>query len=281
VGFVKGADSRLTRDAGGSFAAWDRHMTSGPGHQDVCRVVALGASNLTRGFQTVVSSARAAWGPGVEVVAALGHGRSYGADSHFLVRRLPSILESGLWRHLESAASLRTRALVTDVGNDILYGFPVEQILGWVDEALRRLQRYTGDIVLTGLPMASARRLSRAKFRAFTAVVAPSCRLSLDQVLERAERVNEGLAELAEARRARLFRLEPSWYGFDPIHIRPALWRTAWSEILGVERAGERSATESLRLYLMRPERQWFAGVEQVTPQTGAGLRRGGHVWLY
>jgi hypothetical protein len=256
-------------------------MTSGPGHRDICRVVALGASNLTRGFQTVVSSARVAWGPGVEVVAALGHGRSYGADSRFLVRRLPGILASGLWRNLETAAPLPTRALVTDVGNDILYGFPVEQIVGWVDEALLRLQRYTGDIVLTDLPMASARRLSRAKFRAFTAVVVPACRLSLDQVLERAERVNAGLAALGAQRGVRLFRLDPSWYGFDPIHIRPALWRTAWSGILGVERAGERSATESLRLYLMRPERQWLFGAWRETPQAGVGLPAGGRVWLY
>jgi hypothetical protein len=129
--------------------------------------------------------------------------------------------------------------------------------------------------------MASARRRSRARFRAFTAVVVPACRLSLDQVLERAERVNEGLAALAAGRRVQMFRLEPSWYGFDPIHIRPALWRTAWSGILGVERAGERSAAESLRLYLMRPERQWLFGAERLTPQTGAGLRRGGRVWLY
>jgi hypothetical protein len=256
-------------------------MTNGPGHPTIGRVVALGASNLTRGFQTVISSARVAWGPGVEVVAALGHGRAYGSRSRFLVRELPPILESGLWRRLETTSPVPTRALVTDVGNEILYGFPVERILGWVDEALRRLGRHTDDIVLTDLPMASARRLSRAKFRAFTAVVAPSCRLSLDQVLERAERVNAGLAALAAERRVRLFRLEPSWYGFDPIHIRPALWRTAWSGILGVEQGGDRSAAESLRLYLMRPERQWLFGVEQVVPQTGALLPAGGRVWLY
>lgn len=38
------------------------------------RVVALGASNLTRRFQTVVSTARSVWRPGVEVLTALGHG---------------------------------------------------------------------------------------------------------------------------------------------------------------------------------------------------------------
>ena len=256
-------------------------MTSAPGHPDIGRVVALGASNLTRGFQTVVSSARAAWGPGVEIVAALGHGRSYGANSRFLVRRLPGILECGMWRRLETAPPMPTHALVTDVGNDILYGFPPEQVLAWVDEALRRLGRHTDDIALTDLPLASIRRLSRPGFYAFRSVLFPSCRLSLDQVIERAERVNAGLAALATERRVRPVRLEPSWYGVDPIHIRPALWRAAWSEILGAEPAQGRSAAESVRLYLMRPERQWLFGAERLTPQTGAGLHRGGLVWLY
>ena len=72
---------------------------------EVGRVVALGASNLTRGFQTIVSTARSMWGPDVEVLAALGHGRSYGAPSRIVFRTLPSILKSGLWDELESATS--------------------------------------------------------------------------------------------------------------------------------------------------------------------------------
>ncbi len=248
---------------------------------DVARVVALGASNLTRGFETVVSTARTAWGPEAQVVAALGHGRSYGADSRFLARRLPGILASGIWRQLETMPSAPTRALVTDVGNDVLYGFSAPQVLAWVDEALGRLRRFTNDIVLTDLPLASVHRLSPLKFYAFRSVVVPSCRLSLEQVVDVATRVNEGLVELASARGAKLVRLKPSWYGFDPIHIRPALWRAAWQEILGAPCDAGRSRAEALRLYVMRPERQWLFGVEQRTPQAGAALRRGGRVWLY
>jgi hypothetical protein len=248
---------------------------------NVDRVVALGASNLTRGFQTVVSSARAAWGPDVQIIAALGHGRSYGSDSALLVRRLPGILHSGLWRQLESTPAIPTRALVTDVGNDILYGFPADQVLAWVDEALVRLSRVTDDVVLTDLPMDSIRRLSRPKFYAVRSVLVPSCRLSYEDVLTRAERVNAGLAELANVHRTRFLQLKPSWYGFDPIHIRPSLWQSAWQEILGVGSAAQRSSVEALRLYLLRPECQWLCGVEQRTRQVGVTLRRGGRVWLY
>jgi hypothetical protein len=251
---------------------------------DVTRVVALGASNLTRGFQTVVSTARAAWGPNVEVVAALGHGRSYGAHSRLVIRTLPGILESGLWRQLESLSAVPTRALVTDVGNDILYGFSAKQTLTWAAEAVERLQKFTRDIVLTDLPLASIRRLSRARFLAFRSILFPSSRLSFGEALEALEQVNDGLAALAAARSIQFFRLNPDWYGFDPIHIRPSQWGPAWQEILG-GRSGVRQngggRLERLRLYFTPPERQWLLGMEQHTPQVGMKLPCGVRVWLY
>ena len=254
-----------------------------PHPERVSRVVALGASNLTRGLGTVVATARAAWGPDVEIVAALGHGRSYGADSFFLARKLPGILDSGLWRHLEAASARPTRALVTDVGNDVAYGFSAEQILAWVDEAIVRLTRVTSDITLTDLPLASMRRLSHLKFLLFRSVLIPSCHLSLEQVLDTAERVNRGLPSLAASHGVRFVPLKPEWYGFDPIHIRPSLWRSAWREILGAsaDSRGDRSTLEQWRLYLMPPERQWLFGIEYVHPQSGVQLPAGGRVWLY
>jgi len=252
---------------------------------EVERVIAIGASNLTRGLQTVVATARAAWGPGIQVLAALGHGRSYGAHSRLVIRTLPGILESGLWRELERLPAVTTRALITDVGNDILYGFSAAQTLDWVEESAVRLQRYTRDIVLTDLPLASLRRLSSARFLLFRSILVPRCRLSLESVLRTAKVVSEGLATLAAARGLGFFRLRPEWYGFDPIHIRPHLWGQAWREIIGAEPKdpGARGETwmEGLGLYLRRPERQWLFGIERVTPQSGVALPRGGRLWLF
>jgi len=252
-------------------------------NKDVARVVALGASNLTRGFQTVVSTARAAWGPDVEILGALGHGRSYGAHSQVFFRRLPGILESGLWSELQSRPALPTRALVTDVGNDILYGFSAEQTLAWVEEALWRLGKVTSDIVVTGLPLVSIRRLSPVKFIALRSILVPSCRLSPAHVLAAAEQVDSGLARLSAAIGATFLELDPAWYGFDPIHVRPSRWRHAWQKILDAPggEAPRPPRLEALGLYLLRPERRWLFGFEQMMPQSGVALRSGGRVWLY
>jgi len=251
---------------------------------DIARLVALGASNLTRGFWSVVSVSRAAWGPGIQVLAALGRGRSYGVPSRLVVRRLPGILESGLWRTLETLPKLPTRAVVTDVGNDILYGFSPGRTLAWVEDALDRLQYVTQGIILTDLPLANIRRLSHTRYLVCRSVVVPSCRLSLAQVLKRVEAVNAGLAALATTRGIKLFRLDPTWYGLDPMHIRRSYWQRAWQAILDAPGASDRghcSLMEGLQLSFLAPERRWILGVEQFTPQSGMLLPSGGQIWLY
>jgi hypothetical protein len=166
----------------------------------------------------------------------------------------------------------------------LLHGFSAEQTLDWVEEAVRRLNRVTRDVVVTDLPLACIRRLSHAKFLVFRSVLVPSCRLSLTQVLDRAERVSEGLATLAASAGSRLVRLDPTWYGFDPVHFRRSSLRAAWRQILGIPAgapANGVSGVEHIRLSLLPPERRWVFGVEQFTPQEGVRLRSGGRVWIY
>jgi hypothetical protein len=106
----------------------------------------------------------------------------------------------------------------------------------------------------------------------------------LSQVIDRSECLNEGLEKLSATHDTKLVRLDPAWYGFDPIHVRPSLWRPAWQQILGVQspaKSNRGSAVESVKLYLLRPERRWMCGVEQFTEQSGVELQSGGRVWLY
>ncbi len=252
------------------------------------RFVALGASNLTRGLPAVVAAARDAWGKELEVLAALGHGRSYGAESRVLVRTLPAILDCGLWAELQRRPRLPTRALVTDVGNDIPHGRPAGRIVAWVGECLERLRAAGADeIALTDLPMAGLRRLPPLAYLLFRTLYFPTSRLPLAQAVAEAEAVSAGLAALARRHRARLVQPRPEWYSFDPIHIRRRPQRHAWSEILGRParpddglRVGFGDSVELYRLQL-RPERQRLLGMRQVTPQEGHRLRSGGRIDLY
>jgi hypothetical protein len=252
---------------------------------ETMRMVALGASNLTRGISMLANLARGAWGPGVQLFAALGYGRSYGSTSRVGFRTLPSILKSGLWKTLDSMPPTSTKALVMDVGNDILYGFPLETILAWVGEVMERLARITPDITLVSLPLENIRQLSRIKYFIARSVLFPGCRISLECLLASAEELNAGLAELAAKRNARFFRPNPSWYGVDPIHVRRRFWPSAWSKILETDAPGAHSTTafafDRLKLRIMAPEQRWLFGVERFTRQSGHLLSSEVRIWLF
>src|SRR5215207_2044158 len=103
------------------------------------RVILLGASNLTRSFPTVVATLRQTWSEPIEIMVAMGHGRSYGLDSSFLGKKISGIFPCALWQDLQSRQPLPTAALVTDIGNDILYGVSSDLLLDWVERCLDRL----------------------------------------------------------------------------------------------------------------------------------------------
>lgn len=126
-----------------------------------------------------------------------------------------------------------TYALLTDVGNDILYEVPVERIVGWLEQCLDRLALIDARTVVVGLPMENLPGLSAARYRLFRTLFMPGCSLSLTETIRRAEWLDNRLAMLANERKMKFFRPLPPWYGFDPIHIRPHWTRRAWREITG------------------------------------------------
>jgi hypothetical protein len=246
------------------------------------RVVLIGASNMTRGFAVLCRIAQRTFEAPVEILAAVGHGRSYGLRSNVLGRALPSVLESGLWGALAAGPPAPTVALVGDVGNDVLYGVGVPEILGWVDETLRRLKARGARLVLTSLPP-PARALSRTHFQIFRTVFFPARHLTYERMREAVPALERGLQDLARAHEARYVDLQPEWYGFDPIHIRPWKCRRAWEEILGHGAAGcpRVGIARSLATYRLFPERQWMFGHEMRRAQPCGRLAGGSTVSLY
>lgn len=252
------------------------------------RVVLLGASNLARGSSTVLETACRVWGRPLEVMAALGHGRSYGIETTVLGRRLAGIAGCGLWRALASRPPLATAALVTDVGNDLLYDVPPDRIAGWVRDCLDRLAEAGAATVLTALPLFNLAALSPLKFHLLRRVMYPRSRVDYPTIVERAKELDARLRDLAARRGARLVEQRPDWYGFDPLHTRWRVWPHAWREVLSPWRAGDEApppaGASALRwLYLRRlaPEQRWILGFEQRRAQPAGRLADGTTVWLF
>jgi hypothetical protein len=249
--------------------------------------VLLGASNLVRSMPTVLETAILSRGSALEVFFACGHGRSYGMSSRVLGRTLPGIVECGLWEALAARPPLETTALITDIGNDLLYGVSVPQIAGWVEQCADRLLERGARPVITALPMFNLTGLSPARYKLFRTLFFPPCRRTLDEIREAALQLDERVRELAASRGIALAEPRSAWYGFDPIHIRyrhaPAAWRevlAAWSQS-SADEAGPMSWTTWLWMHRLKPAQRWMWGIEQRAAQPAVRCADGTTIWLY
>jgi hypothetical protein len=252
------------------------------------RVVVLGASNVTRSISTVVETACRLWGRPLDMLLASGHGRSYGLRMALLWRELPGIIECGLWEALEQRPPVPTAALLTDVGNDLLYDVPVPEIAAWVEACLDRLQRAGARVLMTPLPLCNLTALSPARFLLVRRVLFPGCRLTYATVMGRAFELDEQLRSLAGKRGVRLAEHRPGWYSFDPIHLRRRVWPQAWREILSgwssatpLPAAAPASLRRWLRLRRLAPDRRWVFGRERRTAQPAGRLADGTTISLF
>lgn len=259
------------------------------------RLVVLGASNATRGISTVVETARLLLGAPLEMYAAIGHGRSYGMKSTVLGRTLPAIVDCGIWQALEQAkrdrSNVPTYALITDIGNDIVYGASPEQIAQWIEQCIDRLQRLEAcSIGMTMLPLQSVHAVHPWQYRIVKAVLFPTRTLSFDQAKARTNDLHNRMVELASRRNVRLIESRSAWYGFDPIHIRMRSWPQAWATILSgcvpipsadPQQLARASLSRWARLRTCFPERFWLMGKELRRLQPAGQLPEGTVISLY
>lgn len=264
------------------------------------RVVVLGASNVARGIGTIVDVARETFGSPVEIIAAMGHGRSYGLTTSIPFRTLDGILHSGIWKALASRPPLPTCAVLTDIGNDLIYGCQPEKVVTWIEECVLRLRAVMqsatdepGDaapgLLLTGLPLASIERVGRLRFLVLRNALFPTSKLQLQAAQRYALELDAAIRQLALQHSAEFIAPSARWYGVDPIHIRVAAQREAWRTIFSALRKNIFSAPANVRspwrewcrIMLVRPEQcRVFFRARQVA-QPAVVLRDGTSISFY
>ena len=237
------------------------------------RLVLLGASNLTRFGPHFLDAARAARGEPLEMLSAQGFGRSLGVHSRVLGRRLPGILQCGIWEALRAHPAEETFALLTDIGNDLLYEIPLHIITRWIEECLDRLAAHRARIVMTRLPVQNLSGLGNTRFLICRTCSHPVCQLTLAEACERAHELDARVQQLAEKYGAALVPSHVEWYGWDPIHVRRRQWKFAWKGILAgwnwsvPENPVKTPWGRKLQFFFAAAERRWLFGRQRHHPQ--------------
>lgn len=197
-------------------------------------VILLGASNLTRDFPLILRLLQASLESPFEIYTAVGHGRSYGNWSRLLSRALPGIAKCEIWSALpeKNTETRQPLALLTDIGNDLIYGQSVDAIFGWIECCVSQLQEIDARITITLLPEESISQLSSIRFELTRRLFFPKNQTSLTDLKQKVQVLNTQLSSLAKRDQIAIVKTSSDWYGLDPIHYRYSQRATLWKSIL-------------------------------------------------
>ncbi|MFQ5673470.1 MAG: hypothetical protein ACE5G9_10275 [Nitrospinales bacterium] len=191
--------------------------------------VCLGASNLARGHDALAACLRKNLYPRrVRFLFALGPGRGYCAWGGFLRLVYPPIKNSRIFATAEENTPCRVVALVMDIGNDIMYNIPTEDIIACLEKIFRRLRQLNALILASPIPSYLETDLSQFSFLCLRSLFFPKSRVGYSQAVSGVRRINEFLANAGDVRL--LSGLE-SFAGWDKIHYSLLTGHRAWSAI--------------------------------------------------
>lgn len=252
-------------------------MSNMPGKAPT-KVVVLGASNLSLGWPRLVRQLSSSLDGPLDVYTAHGMGRSYcGERSGFVFWQLPGILSCGIW---EALAATQTHdvalAVLTDLGNDLVYGKSPEQVADAARESILRLREWNPEcrIVMTRPPVDAVNKVGWLRFIICRLILFPKCPLNLAEAKVATAELAERLIQLADEMKVEFFTPPAEWYGLDPIHVRRKFQSAAFQKMIDHWRVSHSSAdtsatSKSAAPTIRRPKPQsgWVFGRKRLVDQ--------------
>jgi hypothetical protein len=195
--------------------------------------VLMGASNLARGYSALADCLVRCLAPEpVEILHAMGPGRGYCAEGGIFNIRYPAIGASGILDSIsaQTAPPRRIIALITDIGNDIMYGVPVSEITACLSALLKQFSALDADVFLQPIPIDLSEDVSKNQFRILRSIFYPNSAIDYEKAKEAVFAVNDFLRANA-GERVHLLPSGKESMGIDKIHYSVFQSHKAWSGV--------------------------------------------------
>ena len=196
-------------------------------------IILLGASNLARGYYSLTRCIKNNLGSRpVAFFNALGPGRAYCAFGGVMNVVYPPIGSSPLFSRAKGQAHEASQkiAFLTDLGNDIMYGVPVEKIVAEIRSIVRQLATMDADTLITPIPATLTSQLTPARFRILKAVFFPRSAVARLEAIAAVKEINQAIdAGLGD--RVTVVRGLGNFMGWDKIHYAHRNFAEVWSRV--------------------------------------------------
>jgi len=204
-------------------------------NQNSVLFVLLGASNLARSFYGLKRCIKRCILPRpADFVHAMGPGRGYVIRGGIFNVTYPPILNCGI---LETARNKRKKnqpvvALITDIGNDIMYGASPEEIIAGLQYLLNTFDEFATNIFITSIPIDLKNDIGEFYFRILRQIFFPKSPAEYSQTSKTIEIVNQFILQSSNAKISVIDDMQ-QFCGIDKIHYSLLKSHLAWSHIAG------------------------------------------------
>ena len=157
--------------------------------------VLLGASNLARGYSALTHHISKNISAG-EFLNALGPGRGYCARGGLLNFTYSPIGECRVMKSAKVYAErgFRITVLLTDVGNDIMYGVTESSLIKSLDTLIEKSLQMNAEIFLTSIHVDVSKDMGKTSFKLLKSIFYPNSPVTFDQADSAVKNLNHYLA---------------------------------------------------------------------------------------
>lgn len=195
--------------------------------------VFLGASNLARGYGALANCLVQNLAPGpVEILHAMGPGRGYCSPGGIFNITYPPIGSSGILHSAQSRKEKARRviALITDIGNDIMYGVPVSELTACLNTLFQNLNAISAEVFVHPIPLDFSKDVSKRQFRILRSLFYPHSGIDYHKAKEAVDAINIFLRAKAGGE-IHLLPSTKDFCGVDKIHYSIFRSHRVWSEV--------------------------------------------------
>jgi len=195
----------------------------------------MGASNLARGYSMLTHHLSECFEKNkTEFLNALGPGRGFCARGGiFNITYSPiqdcRIIESG---EKKSKEALHTVVLITDIGNDLLYGVSADTLIASLDIMIDEILKWDADIFLTSIHVNLRKDVSPTIFFVLRSLLYPTSKVNYKEMDLSILKVNDYLEEkVRKNETTHLITGLEAFAGLDKIHYSLFKTHEAWSAV--------------------------------------------------
>ena len=202
-------------------------------HASPALFILLGASNLARASYGLMNCLTRCLSPRpVEFLHALGPGRAYITEGGILSAVYPPILNCGILNVAKDKSKSKRMivALVTDIGNDIMYGVSAEKIILGLKTLFNTMEEIGASVLTTTIPVDLEQDVGKFYFLILRRIFFRKSRVEYHEAASAVRTINQFIKESENEKITVLKEMGP-FCGVDKIHYRLSTSHRAWSYV--------------------------------------------------